>query len=58
MLGILPLLTFLILALGFHRRQNGWRESLLFASIPWALFIAAITEALTQVRFSRGSGSR
>ena len=51
MLGILPLLTFLILALGFHRRQNGWRESLLFASIPWALFIAAITEALTQVRF-------
>ena len=51
MLGILPLLTFLILAVGFHRRQNGWRESLLFASIPWALFLALITEALTQFRF-------
>ncbi len=50
MLGVLPLLTFLILALGFYRRQNGWRESLLFASIPWALFLEAITEALTQFR--------
>jgi hypothetical protein len=56
MLGTLPLLTFLILALGFYRRQNGWRESLLFASIPWALFLALITETLTQFRFLTRAG--
>jgi hypothetical protein len=56
MLGTLPLLAFLFLAFGFHRRQNGWRESLLFASIPWALFLALITEALTQFRWLTRAG--
>lgn len=56
MIATLPLLTLLILALGFYRRQNGWRELLLFASIPWALFVAFITEALTQIRFVTRTG--
>jgi len=56
MLGTLPLLAFLLLAFGFHRRQNGWRESVLFASVPWALFLAFITEALTQFRWLTRAG--
>ncbi len=51
MLGMLPLLALVFLFLGFRRKRNGWRESLLFASVVWALFLALITEALTQFRF-------
>lgn len=51
MLGILPFLAFALLADGFRRKGAGWRESLLYASIPWALFLAFLTEALTQFRF-------
>lgn len=48
MLLFLPLLAFLFLATGFHRKRQGWRESLLLASIPWSLFLALLTEALSQ----------
>ncbi|MGO8719990.1 MAG: hypothetical protein ACLQMO_12340 [Acidobacteriaceae bacterium] len=56
MFAILPLLAFALLTVGFHRKLNDWRESLVFASIPWALFLAFITEALTQVRFVTRTG--
>jgi hypothetical protein len=48
---VLPLLAFAFLFTGFHTRKYGWRKSLLLASIPWALFLAFITEALTQFRW-------
>jgi hypothetical protein len=48
---VLPLLSFAFLVAGLHRRTNGWRESLVLASIPWALFLVLITEALTQLRW-------
>ncbi|MGB8478911.1 MAG: glycosyltransferase family 39 protein [Acidobacteriaceae bacterium] len=51
MLAMLPLLAFVLLVAGFRRKRAGWRESLLFASVPWALFLAFITEVLTQFRF-------
>jgi len=56
MLAGLPLLAFAFLIAGFYRRNNAWRDSLLFASIPWALFLAFITEALTQFRFLTRAG--
>lgn len=51
MLVFLPLLAFAFLADGFRRKQADWRESLLLASVPWSLFVAFITEVLTQFRF-------
>ena len=48
---VLPLLAFGFLIAGFYRRNNGWRKSLLFASIPFSLFLALITEILTQLRW-------
>lgn len=48
MLVLLPLLAFAFLTIAFQRRHNDWRASFLFASIPWALFVAIITEVLTQ----------
>ncbi len=56
MLAILPLVAFAMLALGFHRKQNDWRESLVYATIPWSLFLAFTTEALTQFRFLTRTG--
>ncbi|MES2222413.1 MAG: glycosyltransferase family 39 protein [Acidobacteriota bacterium] len=53
---VLPLLALAFLTAGFHRRNSGWRESLLFASIPWALFLALITEILTQFRHLTRAG--
>ena len=53
---VLPLLAFAFLMAGFHRRHNAWRESLLFASIPWGLFLAFITEILTQLRLLTRTG--
>jgi 4-amino-4-deoxy-L-arabinose transferase-like glycosyltransferase len=53
---VLPLLAFAFLIAGFHRRNNAWRESLLFASIPWGLFLAFTTETLTQFRFLTRAG--
>jgi hypothetical protein len=47
MLVVLPLLAFVFLALAFHRAGNGWRVSVLFASIPCAIFVVFLTEALT-----------
>jgi len=50
---ILPLLTFVLLALAFQaffsRRENNhsWRDSILFAAISWGLLLIAITECLT-----------
>jgi len=48
MLVVLPLSAFLFLLLGF--RRLGWRAAFLAASIPWALFVAFLTEFLTQFR--------
>ncbi len=53
---VLPLLAFVFLTAGFYRRNNGWRESLLFASIPWAVFLVLLTEILTQFRFLTRAG--
>lgn len=56
MLTLLPLLAFAFLVAMFRRKRVQWRESLLFASIPWALFLAFITEALTQFRVLTRTG--
>ncbi len=48
---VLPLFAFALLLQCFRHRHHGWRESLVFASIPWALFVVVITEALTQFRW-------
>jgi 4-amino-4-deoxy-L-arabinose transferase-like glycosyltransferase len=53
---VLPFLAFVFLSMGFRRKRTSWRASLLFASIPWALFLAFITEALTQFRFLTRTG--
>ncbi len=50
MLALLPLLAFALLTIAFRRRHSGWRASVVFASIPWALFLVCITETLTQFR--------
>ncbi len=47
---LLPLAAFAFLVMGFRRLRVGWRASFLYASIPWSLFIAFITEALTPFR--------
>jgi hypothetical protein len=44
---VLPFLSFIFLTTGFRQRNNGWRDSLLFATIPWALFVAFATEGLS-----------
>jgi hypothetical protein len=43
----LPFLSFVFLTAGFRRRNNGWRDSFLFATIPWALFVTLATEGLS-----------
>ena len=53
---ILPLFAFALLITGFRGRNSGWRESLLFASVPWALFVVAVTEVLTQFRWLTRTG--
>src|SRR5271170_6389590 len=42
-----PFLSFIFLAVGFRRRNNGWRDSFLVATIPWALFVTLATEGLS-----------
>ena len=44
---VLPFLSFLFLTAGFRLRNNGWRDSLLIGTIPWALFVALATEGLS-----------
>lgn len=51
MLVLLPLVSFGLLVEAFRRRQLVWRRSLLYASIPWALFTAFITEGLSAVHW-------
>ncbi len=43
----LPFLSFVFLTAGFRRRNNGWRDSFLFATIPWSLFVTLATEGLS-----------
>ena len=55
MLVALPLLAFLFLLLGFHR-SLAWRASFLSATLAWALWLAFITELLTQFRYLTRTG--
>jgi 4-amino-4-deoxy-L-arabinose transferase-like glycosyltransferase len=50
MLVFLPLLALVFLVIAFHRNRVGWAASSVYASIPWSLFLALITEALSQFR--------
>lgn len=58
LLTVLPGIAFALLAAGFRYRGRGrdggqgwgWRESAIFASIPWAVFLTLLTELLTQMR--------
>ena len=43
----LPLMSYIFLTVGFRQRNNGWRDSLLFATIPCALIVALSTEVLS-----------
>src|SRR5580704_1839984 len=56
MLVLLPLVSFGLLVESFRRRQLDWRRSLLYASIPWALFTALITEGLSAVHWLTRAG--
>jgi hypothetical protein len=56
MLVVLPLLSFFLLVLGFRRRNYGWRESFLFATIPCGLFVAFGTEVLSAFYWVTRSG--
>jgi len=47
MLILLPFVAYGLLVKAFRLRQLGWRRSLLYASIPWTLFVALITEVLS-----------
>lgn len=49
MLILLPLLSFGLLVEIFRRRQLDWRKCLLYATIPWTLFVALVTEGLSAV---------
>jgi hypothetical protein len=50
------LLSFILLVLGFLRRNCGWRESFLFATIPCGLFIAFGTEVLSALYWITRTG--
>ena len=56
MLVLLPLVSFALLVEAFRRRQLDWRRSLLYASIPWALFTALVTEGLSAVHWLTRAG--
>ena len=56
MLVLLPLLSFALLVEAFRRRQLNWRRSLLYASIPWTLFTALVTEAPQRCPLDHKSG--
>src|SRR5665213_2411122 len=56
MLAILPVLAFAFLTAGFRRKQAEWREALLYASVPWSLFLDLVTETLTQFRLLTRTG--
>jgi hypothetical protein len=47
MLVLLPLLCFGLLIEVFRKRETDWRRQILFATIPWALFLALSTECLS-----------
>jgi 4-amino-4-deoxy-L-arabinose transferase-like glycosyltransferase len=50
MLVLLPLLAFALLIGVFRRKGFDWRAAFLYASIPWSVFLALVTELLTQFR--------
>jgi 4-amino-4-deoxy-L-arabinose transferase-like glycosyltransferase len=56
MLVLLPLVSFGLLVEAFRRRQLDWRRSLLYASIPWTLFTALITEGLSALHWLTRAG--
>lgn len=47
MLVLLPLLSLGLLIEVFRRRETDWRRQILFATIPWALFVVLSTEILS-----------
>ncbi len=47
MLELLPSISFCLWIFGLRRRGFGWRKALLFASIPWFLFVVYSTEFLS-----------
>lgn len=49
MLTLIPVLALSLLAAGFRRAGFGWLKSLVFATIPWSLFLVAITELLSLI---------
>lgn len=44
---VLPLMAFGILFLTFHKRGNGWRNSVLLAANVWGLLLTLFTETLS-----------
>jgi len=56
MLVLLPLLSFGLLIWIFREKGLDWRRQILFATIPWALFLVLVTEALSVVHFLTATG--
>ena len=56
MLVLLPLLSFGLLIWIFRLKGFDWRKQILFASIPWALFLVLATESLSVVHFLTTTG--
>lgn len=56
MLVLLPLVSYALLVEAFRSRQIDWRRSLLYASIPWTLFVVLITEALSTLHWITRAG--
>jgi 4-amino-4-deoxy-L-arabinose transferase-like glycosyltransferase len=56
MLVLLPLLSFGLLIEIFRRKGFDWRRQILFATIPWALFLVLATESLSVFHFLTREG--
>ena len=56
MLALLPLLSFGLLIEVFRKNGFEWRRQILFATIPWSLFLALVTECLSTFHFLTRTG--
>src|ERR1700761_2341220 len=56
MLVLLPLLSLGLLVGIFREKGLGWRSQILFATIPWAIFLVFATELLSVAHFLTRTG--
>jgi 4-amino-4-deoxy-L-arabinose transferase-like glycosyltransferase len=56
MLVLLPLVSLGLLMEGFRRSGFGWRRRILFATIPWSVYLVLITEGLSVFRLLTKTG--